>query len=143
MARFLGGLNEEIAGFVEMFPYHSLCKILLIKLSAQREKFSKRHVGNLIPVILLLPRGVSSSPILLLVEDGRMVQQQGPLHPMLLQRWRFLWHHLWQISSGLLQVQQPKVLIQLLHPLYAAEKLSATSAMVEDILQPNVQVEGP
>jgi hypothetical protein len=24
MARFLGGLNEEIAGFVEMFPYHSL-----------------------------------------------------------------------------------------------------------------------
>jgi hypothetical protein len=24
MARFLSGLNEEIAGFVEMFPYHSL-----------------------------------------------------------------------------------------------------------------------
>jgi hypothetical protein len=24
MARFLGGLNEEIAGFVEMFPYHTL-----------------------------------------------------------------------------------------------------------------------
>ena len=24
MARFLGGLNEEISGFVEMFPYHTL-----------------------------------------------------------------------------------------------------------------------
>jgi len=24
MARFLGGLNEEIAGFVEMFSYHTL-----------------------------------------------------------------------------------------------------------------------
>jgi len=24
MARFLGGLNEEIASFVEMFPYHTL-----------------------------------------------------------------------------------------------------------------------
>jgi len=24
MARFLGGLNEDIAGFVEMFPYHTL-----------------------------------------------------------------------------------------------------------------------
>jgi len=24
MARFLGGLNEEIAGFVEMFRYHTL-----------------------------------------------------------------------------------------------------------------------
>ena len=24
MARFLGGLNEEIAGFVEMFLYHTL-----------------------------------------------------------------------------------------------------------------------
>jgi hypothetical protein len=24
MARFLGGLNEEIVGFVEMFPYHTL-----------------------------------------------------------------------------------------------------------------------
>jgi hypothetical protein len=24
MARFLGGINEEIAGFVEMFPYHTL-----------------------------------------------------------------------------------------------------------------------
>ena len=24
MARFLGGLNEEIACFVEMFPYHTL-----------------------------------------------------------------------------------------------------------------------
>ena len=24
MARFLGGLNEKIAGFVEMFPYHTL-----------------------------------------------------------------------------------------------------------------------
>jgi hypothetical protein len=41
MARFLGGLNEEIAGFVEMFPYHSLCKILLIKLSAQRENSAR------------------------------------------------------------------------------------------------------
>ena len=24
MARFLNGLNEEISGFVEMFPYHNL-----------------------------------------------------------------------------------------------------------------------
>ena len=24
MARFLNGINEEIAGFVEMFPYHNL-----------------------------------------------------------------------------------------------------------------------
>jgi hypothetical protein len=24
MARFLGALNEEISGFVEMFPYHTL-----------------------------------------------------------------------------------------------------------------------
>jgi len=24
MARFLGGLNEDIVGFVEMFPYHTL-----------------------------------------------------------------------------------------------------------------------
>ena len=24
MARFLGGLNEEISGFVEMFPYRTL-----------------------------------------------------------------------------------------------------------------------
>ena len=24
MARFLGGINEKIAGFVEMFPYHTL-----------------------------------------------------------------------------------------------------------------------
>jgi len=24
MARFLGGLNEQIAGFVKMFPYHTL-----------------------------------------------------------------------------------------------------------------------
>ena len=24
MARFLGGLSEEISGFVEMFPYHTL-----------------------------------------------------------------------------------------------------------------------
>jgi hypothetical protein len=49
------------------------CKILLIKPSARREKFNTRFVGNLIPVILLLPHGVSSSPVLLLVEDGLMV----------------------------------------------------------------------
>ena len=24
MARFLGGLNEDISGFVEMSPYHTL-----------------------------------------------------------------------------------------------------------------------
>ena len=28
MARFLNGLNEEIAGFVEMFPYHNLQALL-------------------------------------------------------------------------------------------------------------------
>ena len=28
MARFLGGLNEEISGFVEMFPYKNLQELV-------------------------------------------------------------------------------------------------------------------
>ena len=41
--------------------------------------------------------------------DGTKALQLGRLHLMLLQRWWFLQHHLLEISSVLLQVQQPSV----------------------------------
>jgi hypothetical protein len=52
MARFLGSLNEEISGFVEMFPYHTL-QDLVDQACTLREKFSKRHVENLMQAIPL------------------------------------------------------------------------------------------
>ena len=41
MAKFLNGLNEEISGFVEMFPYHNL-QDLLDQIYAHREENSAR-----------------------------------------------------------------------------------------------------
>jgi hypothetical protein len=38
MARFLGGLNEEIAGFVEMFPYRTLPDLI------DQAKHTKRKI---------------------------------------------------------------------------------------------------
>jgi len=53
--------------------HNILYKTLLIKLCALKEKFSKRHIENLMQVILLQPRGASSSLALLLVGDGHKV----------------------------------------------------------------------
>ena len=46
MERFLGGHNEEISGFIEMFPYHTL-QDLVDQAMRTKERFSKKHVEDL------------------------------------------------------------------------------------------------
>jgi len=143
MTRFLGGLNEEISGFVEMFPYHTFQDLVEQAMRTER-KIQQETRGKSYASHSIAAHGASSSPALRSVGDGLMVLQLGPLHLMLLQRWLFLQHHLLKISSVLLQVQQPQLLLpQLLLPLHIVEKLCATSAMVVDILLHNVPVGGP
>jgi hypothetical protein len=43
MARFLGGLNEEIAGFVEMFPYHTLQDLVDQAMRTERKIQQESH----------------------------------------------------------------------------------------------------
>ena len=52
MARFLGGLNDEIYGFIEMFPYRTLQDLVDQAMRTER-KFSKRHVEDLLQAIPL------------------------------------------------------------------------------------------
>ena len=40
MARFLNGLNEEILGFVEMFPYHNLQDLVDQSMRTERGKYA-------------------------------------------------------------------------------------------------------
>ena len=37
MARFLNGLNEEISGFIEMFPYNNLQALVQQAISTERK----------------------------------------------------------------------------------------------------------
>ena len=70
----------------------------------------------------------------------------GLLHPLVLQRQRFLLLLHLQFSKNnddLLQAQQPLLLHQLLFLLPIPEALFVTSAKVEDMLLLNVLVEGP
>ena len=41
MARFLGGLNEEIADFVEMFPYHTLQDLVDQSMRTERKNSAR------------------------------------------------------------------------------------------------------
>jgi hypothetical protein len=66
MIRFLGGLNEEISDFIEMFPYHTLQDLVDQAMCTERKKISKRHVKDLVQAIPLQPHGASSSPVLFL-----------------------------------------------------------------------------
>jgi hypothetical protein len=43
MARFLGGLNEEISGFVEMFSYHTLQDLVDQAMRTERKIQQKTH----------------------------------------------------------------------------------------------------
>jgi hypothetical protein len=99
-------------------------------------------VEDLLQAIPLQPHGTSSSLELLLVGVSPKVLQLGLFHSLLLQRWRFLQHHLLQINV-LLQVQQPQPLLWPRLSLHVVENLCATSAIVMDMFLPNVQVGGP
>ena len=103
MARFLGSLNEEIAGFVEMFPYHTLQDLVDQAMHTgrkfQQETRGKSHASHSIAAPWRKQQSSTHS-----VGDGPKVLQLGPLHLVLLQRWLFLQHHLHHISSDLLQV---------------------------------------
>jgi hypothetical protein len=54
IARFLGGLNEEISGFVEMFPYHTLQDLvdqaMHIERKIQQETREKSYASHSIAV---------------------------------------------------------------------------------------------
>jgi hypothetical protein len=83
------GFNEEIFGFVEMFPYHTLQD--LVEQAMRTEiKFNKSHVENLMQVIIMLSHGANSNPVLLFVEDDPKEMQLGLIHTMVHQRWRLL-----------------------------------------------------
>jgi hypothetical protein len=43
MARFLGGLNEEISSFVEMFPYHTLQDLVDQAMRTERKIQQEAH----------------------------------------------------------------------------------------------------
>ena len=43
MARFLGGLNEDIAGFVEMCPYHTLQDLFDQAMRTERKIQQETH----------------------------------------------------------------------------------------------------
>jgi hypothetical protein len=140
MARFLGGLNEDIAGFIVMFPYRTLQDLVDQAKHTERkiqQEARGRSYGNH-SIAAPWHKHQSSTSF---GEVGLKVLLRGPLQPMFRQRWRFLQHHLLQISSDLLRIQQPKLIHQVLHLLLGVEKLCATNAMDVDILLLNVRVE--
>jgi hypothetical protein len=66
MARFLGGLNEEISGFVEMFPYCILQDLVDQAMRTER-KTQQEARWKSYQAIPSQPHGASSSQVLLLV----------------------------------------------------------------------------
>ena len=137
MASFLNGLNEEISGFVEMFPYHNLQDLVDQAMRTERKIQQEGRRRSY---------GVDSSPVPLLVGEDHKELLLGLLHPLVLQRQRFLLLLHLQFSKNnddLLQAQQPLLLHQLLFLLPIPEALFVASAKVKDILLLNVLVEGP
>ena len=123
-----------------------ICKTLLINLCALRGKFSKRDEEGLMGANQFQPHGIGSSPVPLLVGEDHKELLLGLLHPLVLQRQRFLLLLHLQFSKNnddLLLAQQPLLLHQLLFLLPIPEALFVTSAKVEDMLLLNVLVEGP
>ena len=122
------------------------CKLLCSKPCALREKFSKRADGGHMTFNLFQLHGIGSKLGSLLLEVDLKVLQQGLLHLLVLQRWRFLLHLHLQFNKKndvLLQVQQSPLLHQLLHLLHIAEALFVTSVKVVDMLLLNVLIEEP
>ena len=87
MARFLNGLNEEISGFVEMFPYNNLQALVQQAIRTERRADGGHMAFNLFQL-----HGVDSKLEPLLLEVDLKVLQLGLLHLLVLQRWRFLLH---------------------------------------------------
>ena len=90
--------------------------------------------------------GVGSKLEPLCWEVDLKVLQLGLLHPLVLQRRRFLLLLHLQFSKKndvLLQVQQPPLLHQLLHHLHIVEALFVTGAKVMGMLLLSVLVEEP
>jgi len=143
MARFLGSPNEEIAGFVEMFLYHTLQYLvdqaMRTERKIQQETRGKSYASHSIAApwrkqqsntsfgggrsldVAARPSSSNAPSKIVVSTISSPGNQQRPA-----------------------TVQQPQLLLpQLLLPLHVVKKLCATSAMVVDILLHNVLVGGP
>jgi hypothetical protein len=140
MARFLGGLNEEIASFVEMFPYRTLPDLIDQAKHTERkiqQEARGRSYGN--HSIAAPWRKQQSSTTF---GGGR---SQGvaarPSASNVPSKMEVSSHHLLQISSDLLRIQQPRPIHHVLHLLLGVEKLCAANATDVDKLLLNIRVE--
>jgi hypothetical protein len=134
MARFLHGLNAEISGFVEMFPYNNLQELVDQAMRTERKIQQERRDKSLSAY-----HGVNNNQVHLFLELAIRVLHQEILHPILILRQHHLQHHHQHHAlraSVQLQAQGQH------HPLLTAEILSATSAKDVDIFLLNVIVEG-
>jgi hypothetical protein len=131
MARFLHGLNAEISGFVEMFPYNNLQDLVDQAMRTER-KIQQEKNGKGFSAVPWHQQQSGTS--------FSRVEHQEILYPILLRR---------QHNLQLHQPHELKASVQLrtqgqhqLHPLLIVEILSATSAKDVDILLLNVLAEG-
>jgi hypothetical protein len=127
MARFLGGLNEGIAGFVEMFPYHTLQDLvdqaMRTERKIQQESCGRSYGSHSIAAPWRKQQFSTSFG----GEDLKVVHL-NLFHQIVHQRWPVLVLHRPRISSDLLPVQQHPVLPQVLHLPLVVGRLCAISA---------------
>jgi hypothetical protein len=90
MARFLGGINEDISRFVEMFPYHTLQDLVDQAMRTERKIQQESHGKSYMQVIIMLCHGANSNPMLLMVEDDPKEMQLSLLHSTIHKKWWLL-----------------------------------------------------
>ena len=145
MARFLGGLNEEISGFVEMFPYRTLQDLvdqaMHIERKIQQESRGKSYGSH--SIAAPWRKQHSSMSLGGGRSQGAAARPSPSIANSKMAAWRLPQRHRLQINSGLLQIQQPQPLPQVPLLLLEAEKLYAISVTAMGTLLPNVQAVGP